>query len=182
MSAIEDSQVRPLQSEVDDGQDPLLSEFQRLKREIIEAERERNGWRKEADTCFDYVAGHQWSDEDKTELAEQHRPAITFNRTAPLVKAVCGLEVNNRQGIIYLPRQVGQSGVNEMITAPANGCATSVMLKMRSQKPSATSPSAVKVGPKHAWTMMKILKVKFSRNVSILVKWALTKVRAVLTM
>jgi hypothetical protein len=27
------------------------------------------------------------------------------------------LEVNNRQSVVFLPRQVGQSGVNEMITS-----------------------------------------------------------------
>jgi hypothetical protein len=38
MSAIDDSQDRPLQSETDPS-DPNLAEFQRLKREITDAER-----------------------------------------------------------------------------------------------------------------------------------------------
>ena len=117
MSAIEDNQTRPIQSEVDGGADPLLAEFQRLKQDILDAERARNPWRKYAQECYDFVAGHQWSQEDEALLASQNRPVVSFNRVAPLVKAVCGLEVNNRQGVVYLPRQVGQSGFNEMITA-----------------------------------------------------------------
>lgn len=117
MSAIE-NQDRPIQSELDDGgADPLLAEFQRLKQDILDAERARNPWRKYAQECYDFVAGHQWSQEDEALLASQNRPVVSFNRTAPLVKAVCGLEVNNRQSVVYLPRQVGQSGFNEMITA-----------------------------------------------------------------
>jgi len=115
MSAIE-NQDRPLQSEADGGADPLLNEFQRMKKDILDAERERSKWRKYASECYDFVAGHQWSEEDLQILAEQNRPAVVFNRTAPLVKAVCGLEVNNRQSVVYLPRQIGAQGVNEMVT------------------------------------------------------------------
>ena len=117
MSALEDTQDRPIQSQVDDDADPELAEFERLKKEVIEAERSRGDWRKEAEMCYDYVAGHQWSSEDKAKLDEENRPAIVFNRTAPLVKAVCGLEVNNRQSVIFLPRQMGDTGVNELITS-----------------------------------------------------------------
>jgi hypothetical protein len=116
MSAIE-NQDRPLQSEADGGADPLLGEFQRMKKDIKDAEGEREKWRKYARECYDFKDGHQWSPEDEQILAEQHRPTVTFNRTRPLVKAVCGLEVNNRQSIVYLPRQIGQTGINEMITA-----------------------------------------------------------------
>jgi hypothetical protein len=116
MSAIE-NQDRTLQSEVDGGDDPLLGEFQRIKKDIIGAERERGKWRTYARECYNFVDGHQWSAEDQKLLDDQHRPAVVFNRTRPLVKAVCGLEVNNRQSIVYLPRQLGQTGVNEMITA-----------------------------------------------------------------
>lgn len=115
MSAIE-NQDRPIQSEAGDD-DPLLGEFQTLKRDIVDAERDRGKWRKYAQECYDFRSGHQWSEEDQKILRDQNRPEVTFNRTAPLVKAVCGLEVNNRQSVVYLPRQIGVTGVNEMITA-----------------------------------------------------------------
>lgn len=93
--------------------------FARLKKMVVAGHRERGDWRKEAERAFDFVAGHQWSEEDKKLLDDQKRPAVTFNRTAPIIKAVCGLEVNNRQGIVFLPRKIGDSGINEVYTAAA---------------------------------------------------------------
>lgn len=114
MSAITDKDVADVATE---EQDPLLSEFTRLKRDILAGERARSAWRKEAEECFKFVAGDQWSEEDKAILESQNRPAVTFNRTAPILNAVCGLEVNNRTSVAYLPRQVGQAGFNESLTA-----------------------------------------------------------------
>lgn len=114
MSAIEEDD-RPLEADAD-GEDPNLAEFQRLKKEIKAARRARSKWRKEARECFKFVANDQWSEDDQRLLNEQHRPTITFNRVAPIINAVCGLEVNNRQGVVYLPRQVGDAGVNEVYT------------------------------------------------------------------
>lgn len=116
MSAIEQNQSR--QPEEDSG-DPYATDFVRLKREIIDAHRARGFWYKEAKRAFDFVAGYQWDETDKALLDSQNRPAIVFNRTAPLVKAVCGLEVNNRQAVIYLPRTVEDTGPTDMITATA---------------------------------------------------------------
>lgn len=98
---------------------PDVAEFQRLKRMVIEGHRARSDWRKEAVRAFDFVAGWQWSEEDKRILDEQKRPAVTFNRTAPIIKAVCGLEVNNRQGVVFLPRKLGDQGKNEVYTSAA---------------------------------------------------------------
>lgn len=102
-----------------DQENPEAGEFQRMKDMVLQGHRARGGWRTEATRAFDFVAGHQWSDEDKRILEEQKRPAVTFNRTAPIIKAVCGLEVNNRQGVVFLPRKVGDSGVNEVYTSAA---------------------------------------------------------------
>lgn len=76
-------------------------------------------WRQEAAEDFDFVAGHQWSDEDAQTLRDQGRPAVTFNRIQPFVDAISGLEINNRQETQFLPRTVGKSGVNELLTATA---------------------------------------------------------------
>jgi hypothetical protein len=115
MSAIDTSETRPIQSETD-GDDPNASEFLRLKADIVEAERARGKWRQDAREWYDMVANHQWADEDERLLMEQHRPVVSFNRTAPMVKAVCGLEVNNRQSVVYLPRKLGASEPQQMIT------------------------------------------------------------------
>lgn len=73
-------------------------------------------WREEALSCYDFVAGTQWSEEDLKILSDQSRPAVTFNRIQPFVDAVCGLEIGNRQETQYLPRTLGKSGVSETLT------------------------------------------------------------------
>lgn len=109
MSAISDNEIdNSSESEADDG------EFARWKKLVKKSWSTRAVWRKMAKECFDMVALKQWSEEDKKILAEQNRPAVTFDRVGPLVKAVCGLEVNNRQGIVYLPRTENGEGPDEI--------------------------------------------------------------------
>lgn len=76
-------------------------------------------WREEAKQCYDMVAGHQWDEEDSEKLDTEKRPFTTFNRVAPVVDAVAGSEVNNRHAVQYIPRQVGDAAVNEMLTHAA---------------------------------------------------------------
>ena len=117
MSAIKDPED-PYDPQID--QEPgLEGEFKRIKNMIVAGARNRSDWVKEAERSFDFVANHQWSQEDLDLLNEQKRPAVTFNRTAPIIKAVCGLEVNNRQGIVYLPRTERNTGPDEVRTAAA---------------------------------------------------------------
>lgn len=112
MSAIEESEPNTtVQTGEPDG------EFANLKKQAVEAWRARSKWRKMAKECYDFVAGRQWSEEDIRKLTEQNRPPVVFNRIAPIIKAICGLEVNNRQGIVCLPRTVESSGPNELRTA-----------------------------------------------------------------
>lgn len=93
-----------------------------LERAIVDYKSSRDHfqeWRQEASECYDFVASHQWSEEDKQVLADQSRPAITFNRIGPFIDSVCGLEIGNRQDTQYIPRQIGSSGVNDLLTAAA---------------------------------------------------------------
>ncbi|WP_238315021.1 portal protein [Methylobacterium organophilum] len=73
-------------------------------------------WRADARIDYDFVAGHQWSPEDEAVLREQGRPPITFNRCLPVIKAVAGSEVSTRQDIQYLPREIGDAALNELLT------------------------------------------------------------------
>ncbi|SFG65087.1 Phage P22-like portal protein [Methylobacterium gossipiicola] len=73
-------------------------------------------WREEARIDFDMVSGHQWAPGDKAALDAAGRPAITFNRCLPIIKAVAGSEVNSRLDIQYMPREIGDAALNELLT------------------------------------------------------------------
>jgi|WetSurMetagenome_2_1015567.scaffolds.fasta_scaffold00618_14 hypothetical protein len=74
-------------------------------------------WRKRAHEEYDFVAGEQWSPEDKRVLEEQRRPAIVFNRAIAIIKSVAGIEINGRHETTYLPRgnDVGAVKANELL-------------------------------------------------------------------
>lgn len=101
------------------GDDDAL--YIRLRRWYRQANEHLSGWKTDAREDFAFAAGEQWSEEDKAALREQMRPVITFNRIAPVIKSVAGMEVGNRQAVTYLPREVNpeDNGVSEMMTNAA---------------------------------------------------------------
>lgn len=76
-------------------------------------------WRKQALEDYDFVAGEQWSSDDKEKLRTEMRPHVTFNRIGPVIDAVSGLEIQNRQEVRYIPRTQGDVQVNELLTSAA---------------------------------------------------------------
>jgi hypothetical protein len=81
------------------------------------ADREHSAkWRKGAIEDFQFLAGEQWTEEEKRDLKAQMRPAITFNRTHTVINAVGGMEVSNRQEVKYFPREAGDAKANELLT------------------------------------------------------------------
>lgn len=93
--------------------------FRRLRKWFKQDRSHSEDWRRDAETEFDFVAGRQWSAEDIATLREQMRPTVAFNRIAPVISAVSGTEVTNRQEVRYLPRTQGDAAPNEMLTAAA---------------------------------------------------------------
>ncbi len=73
-------------------------------------------WRVHAREDYAFYNGEQWAAEDMAVLREQRRPVMTFNRVAPLVNAVIGSEINNRRQVRYIPREIGDSIANELLT------------------------------------------------------------------
>jgi hypothetical protein len=73
-------------------------------------------WRKTAREDFEFLAGEQWTEDEKRDLKAQMRPAITFNRTHTVINAISGMEVANRQEVKYFPREQGDAKANELLT------------------------------------------------------------------
>lgn len=76
-------------------------------------------WRKEAELDYDFVAGKQYSDDERRELINQKRPPVVFNRIAPIIDTISGTEIQNRQEIKYYPRELGDVKVSELYTSAA---------------------------------------------------------------
>ena len=99
-----------------DSEDELIEEI----RSCFKRARAHSAvWRDEAAADYDMVSGHQWSDEDKQKMEDEGRAAVVFNRVAPVVDAVCGSEIANRQEVRYIPREIGDAAVNELLTGTA---------------------------------------------------------------
>lgn len=106
------------------GADSNLDEDERLIKEIREnikkAKDHLNDWYNESRNAFDYFAGNQWDEEDLQKLRDERRPAITFNRIPRVINAIAGLEIENRQEVVYTPRESGDAIASEILTGAAD--------------------------------------------------------------
>ena len=91
----------------------------RAKAWFRDGDTRREAWAKQAKECYQFRAGDQWSPDDLEKLKAENRPAITFNRVGPIVNAVIGSEVSNRQEVRYIPREQSDTGLNEVLTNAA---------------------------------------------------------------
>lgn len=98
----------------------MPASFEDLRRWYKEDTEATDAWREQAEDDFACVAGEgQWTDADQAVMREQMRPAVTFNRLDPIIDAVSGAEVSNRQEVHYLPVELGDVAVNEILTSGA---------------------------------------------------------------
>jgi hypothetical protein len=95
--------------------------YQRLKSWFLQDRAANSDWYREAESDYAFHAGHgQWEEVDRNRLASQNRPCVTFNRIAPVIAAVTGMEVANRQEVRFIPRTtVGGGGPGADDSAPA---------------------------------------------------------------
>lgn len=76
-------------------------------------------WRKAAKEEWAFYANKQWNDTELTQLNDQGRPGLVFNRIGPMVNAIVGAEINNRREVRYFPREQGDAKANEVLSAAA---------------------------------------------------------------
>lgn len=100
------------------AEDSTLARVRKARKEADDSG--QSTWRKEAQECYSFTAGDQWDPAVKAQLLEENRPPVTFNRIGPMVDSVAGSEVNNRQQVQYIPRTIGDKGVNEVLTGAAD--------------------------------------------------------------
>lgn len=91
--------------------------FKFLQREFTQDAAHSAVWRRDAKTHFDFIASEQWTPDEKSQLKEQLRPEVVFNRSITIIKAVAGFEINSRHEIQFLPRNTTETAVNELLTA-----------------------------------------------------------------
>lgn len=76
-------------------------------------------WIKEANECNRYVAGDQYSTEERHAIKDGGKIPVTFNRIGPVIDAVVGTEIQGRQQVKYQPREIGDALPNEILTEGA---------------------------------------------------------------
>lgn len=94
-----------------------VDDFARLRGWVKNSMDRHAEWYKEARESYEFVAGRQWDEQDKAKLEADGRPPVVFNLIGPTIDAICGMEVNNRQEVKYLPRTMGETQVNERLTS-----------------------------------------------------------------
>jgi len=83
-------------------------------------DRHYSDWKKEAELAYDMAAGEQWTKEAKAELEDNIVAPITINRIDPVIDAVQGAEIQNRNKIKYFPVEMGDVAVNDFLTSSAD--------------------------------------------------------------
>lgn len=102
----------------DDRQTELLARFAEWDRRLGN---HWGDWRSEARRLYGMVAGlDQWTPEDRAKLEEIDRIAPVFNEMGPIIDAVVGAEIMDRQEVQYFPRTPGASAVNELFSKGAD--------------------------------------------------------------
>lgn len=100
----------------DDDRDELTRRLDRYDQAI---DAHWPSWITETKESYDFVAGKQWDRDDIAMMQENGRIPVTFNRTETTIDAVSGAEIMGRQEVTYLPREVNDSGVSDVLSQGA---------------------------------------------------------------
>ena len=76
-------------------------------------------WVAKAQAEYDFVAGHQWTSDEVAQMENAEKIPVTFNIAGPVIDAVVGAEISNRQQVQFYPRNVEDTGVGDVLTQGA---------------------------------------------------------------
>lgn len=97
-----------------------LSRVAWINRCLREAKMHTAQWRRDTREAYDFRAGKQWNTADAAAMEAAGKVPIVFNRIERTVRAVVGLEIQNRQEVRYQPRGVEDSAINELYSSAAD--------------------------------------------------------------
>jgi len=69
-------------------------------------------WEKHARIDWEFAGLKQWDKNDEKRLDENDQPALTFDRTRPIIASVAGAEITNRYEPKFLPRDADLDDVD----------------------------------------------------------------------
>jgi len=84
----------------------------------MESQDASRDWRDEAMELYDLYSGHQFTEDEWAYMRDRPNPItpIQMNRVLPFIDMVIGHQIMNRQEVRYLPREMGDVHINEIIT------------------------------------------------------------------
>jgi hypothetical protein len=109
-----DAQATPAEAESSD--DALLARFDEWDSQLAG---HWSAWLEKARYWYGFVGGDQWTEEEIAQLEGNRKIAVTFNLAGPVIDAVQGAEISNRQQVQYYPREVGDTGVADVLSQGA---------------------------------------------------------------
>lgn len=93
--------------------------YKKIKQWFLQDAAHSSEWRDRARKDFDFIAGDQWEPNDyQRMIKDEKRQPITFNKAAGFIDLVCGLEINGRHEVVYLPMGLSEGEIlmNENLT------------------------------------------------------------------
>lgn len=109
-----DAQRTPAEGE--DDNDVLLDRFAAWN---VALEGHWSQWRQDARLWYGFVAGEQFTPDEVADMEGAGKIPVVFNLVDPVLSAVQGAEIQNRQQVQYYPREVGDTGVSDVLTQGA---------------------------------------------------------------
>ena len=79
-------------------------------------------WIEDARGWYDFHSGKQWTSNEVALMEGSQKIPVTFNLSAPVIDAVNGAEIQDRQQVQYYPRQATEksTGISDVLTQGAN--------------------------------------------------------------